>query len=118
MSDAYAIVHIPKSLSIHGMALTSTDRKIEHRKVVADTQTSKGKETLDHCQKVKILLSSMCSSPFIKTLTVAISVYCFFMHILKKVLPISKKESGCIPPRLGDTLLDSRIRTPHEFTLV
>ena len=42
MSDAYAIVYIPKSLPIHGVALTSTDRKIEHRKVVADTQTSKG----------------------------------------------------------------------------
>ena len=39
MSDAYAIVHIPKSLPIHGMALTSTGRKIEHNKVVADTQT-------------------------------------------------------------------------------
>ena len=42
MSDAYASVHIPKSLPIHGMALTSTGRKIEHSKVVADTQTSKG----------------------------------------------------------------------------
>jgi len=30
MSDAYAIVDIPKSLPIHGMALTSTGRKIEH----------------------------------------------------------------------------------------
>ena len=39
MSDAYAIVHIPKSLPIHGMALTSTGRKIEHNKVVVDTQT-------------------------------------------------------------------------------
>jgi len=39
MSDAYAIVGIPKSLPIHGMALTSTGRKIEHRKVVVDTQT-------------------------------------------------------------------------------
>ena len=46
MSDAYAIVDIPKSLSIHGMALTSTDRKIEHRKVVADTQTSKGDRSI------------------------------------------------------------------------
>ena len=42
MSDAYAPTHIPKSLSIHGVALTSTGRKIEHRKVVVDTQTSKG----------------------------------------------------------------------------
>ena len=39
MSDAYAIVDIPKSLPIHGMALTSTGRKIEHNKVVVDTQT-------------------------------------------------------------------------------
>jgi len=35
MSDAYATVHIPKSLPIHGMALTSTGRKIEHSKAVA-----------------------------------------------------------------------------------
>ena len=41
MRDAYAIVHIPKSLPIHGMALTSTGRKIEHNKVVVDTQTYK-----------------------------------------------------------------------------
>ena len=39
MSDAYASVDIPKSLPIHGMALTSTGRKIEHSKVVVDTQT-------------------------------------------------------------------------------
>ena len=39
MSDAYATVDIPKSLPIHGMALTSTGRKIEHNKVVVDTQT-------------------------------------------------------------------------------
>ncbi len=39
MSDAYASVHIPKSLPIHGMALTSTGRKIEHSKVVVVTQT-------------------------------------------------------------------------------
>ena len=39
MSDAYAIVHIPKSLPIHGVALTSTDRKIEYRKVTVHTQT-------------------------------------------------------------------------------
>ena len=32
MSGAYAIVDIPKSLPIHGMALTSTGRKIEHKK--------------------------------------------------------------------------------------
>ena len=41
MSDAYATVDIPKSLPIHGMALTSTGRKIEHNKVVVDTQTSR-----------------------------------------------------------------------------
>ena len=39
MSDAYATVDIPKSLPIHGMALTSTGRKIEHNKVVVGTQT-------------------------------------------------------------------------------
>ena len=39
MSDAYATVHIPKYLPIHGMALTSTGRKIEHSKVVVGTQT-------------------------------------------------------------------------------
>jgi len=39
LSDAYAIVDIPKSLPIHGMALTSTGRKIEHNKVVVGTQT-------------------------------------------------------------------------------
>ena len=38
--DAYASVHIPKSLPIHRMALTSTGRKIEHNKVVVLTQTS------------------------------------------------------------------------------
>ena len=38
---AYASVHIPKSLPIHEMALTSTGRKIEHNKVVSDTQTYK-----------------------------------------------------------------------------
>jgi len=40
MSDAYAKVDIPKSLPIHGMALTSTGRKIEHSKVVVGAQTS------------------------------------------------------------------------------
>ena len=39
MSEAYSIVDIPKSLPIHGMALTSTGRKIEHNKVVLGTQT-------------------------------------------------------------------------------
>ena len=39
MSDAYATVDIPKSLPIHGMALTSTGRKIEHNKVVVGAQT-------------------------------------------------------------------------------
>ena len=37
-------------------------------------------------------------------LTVSIGLY---IHIHKE-LPIYKKESGCIPPSLGDTLLDSR----------
>ena len=40
MSDAYATVDIPKSLPIHGMALTGTGRKIEHNKVVVGAQTS------------------------------------------------------------------------------
>jgi len=31
-----------------------------------------------------------------------------FYNIYIKELPIYKKESGCIPPRLGDTLSDSR----------
>ena len=39
MSDEYATVDIPKSLPIHGVALTSTGRKIEHNKVVVETQT-------------------------------------------------------------------------------
>jgi len=39
MSDAYAIVDIPKSLPLRGMDLTSTVRKIEHNKVEIDTQT-------------------------------------------------------------------------------
>jgi len=46
MSDAYAIVHIPKSLPIHGMALTSTGRKIEHNKVVVDTQTYESNDSV------------------------------------------------------------------------
>ena len=33
-----------------------------------------------------------------------------FIYIYIKELLIYKKESGCIPPRLGDTLLDSRGR--------
>ena len=37
MSYEYATVHIPKSLPIHGMALTSTGRKIEHNKVMVDS---------------------------------------------------------------------------------
>ena len=60
MSDAYASVHIPKSLPIHGMALTSTGRKIEHSKVVVDTQTSESNR-LDFPRKVGILSSLMCS---------------------------------------------------------
>ena len=39
MSDAYAIVGIPKSLPTHGMALTSTGREIERIKVEVDTHT-------------------------------------------------------------------------------
>ena len=39
IEPAYVTVDIPKSLPIHGMALTSTGRKIEHNKVVVDTQT-------------------------------------------------------------------------------
>ena len=60
MSDAYAIVDIPKSLPIHGMALTSTGRKIEHNKVVVDTQTYESNR-LGFPRKVGILLSSRCS---------------------------------------------------------
>ena len=51
MSDAYATVDIPKSLPIHGMALTSTGRKIEHNKVVVDTQTYESR--LGFPQKLK-----------------------------------------------------------------
>ena len=38
----------------------------------------------------------MCSSPFIKTLTVChrVSVYCFFIHILKKVIPIYTEQKS------------------------
>ena len=36
------------------------------------------------------------------------SVHWSFIYIYIKELPIYKKESGCIPPRLGDTLSDSR----------
>ena len=39
MSDEYATVDIPKSLPIHGMAFTSTGRKIEHNKLVLGTDT-------------------------------------------------------------------------------
>ena len=50
MSDAYATVHIPKSLPIHGMALTSTGRKIEHNEVVVGAQTyeSNGSVSLEN----------------------------------------------------------------------
>ena len=54
MSDAYATVHIPKSLPIHKMALTSTGRKVEHNKVVADTQTYESISSVDSL-KLKIL---------------------------------------------------------------
>ena len=61
MSDAYATVDIPKSLPIHGMALTSTGRKIEHNKVVVGTQTYESSQ-LDFPRKVgTILSSSRCS---------------------------------------------------------
>jgi len=36
------------------------------------------------------------------------SVHWSFIYIYIKELPVYKKDSGCIPPRLGDTLLDSR----------
>jgi len=32
-----------------------------------------------------------------------------------KELPIYKKESGCIPPRLGDTLSDSRFDFENQI---
>ena len=35
------------------------------------------------------------------------SVHWPFIYIYMKELPIYKKESGCIPPCFGDTLLDS-----------
>ena len=35
------------------------------------------------------------------------SVHWPFIYIYIKELPIYKKESGCIPPRFGDTLSDS-----------
>ena len=60
MSDAYAIVDIPKSLPIHGMALTSTGRKIEHNKVVVGTQTYESISSVS-LEKSGILLSSRCS---------------------------------------------------------
>ena len=36
------------------------------------------------------------------------SVHWSFIYIYIKESPIYKKESGCIPSRLGDTLSDSR----------
>jgi len=36
------------------------------------------------------------------------SVHCPFIYMYIKELPIYKKESGCIPPRLGGALSDSR----------
>ena len=64
MSDAHATVDIPKSLPIHGMALTSTGREIEHNKVVVDTQTyeSNGSVSLKKCG---ILSSLRCSRPVV-----------------------------------------------------
>jgi len=35
-------------------------------------------------------------------------VHCPFIYIYNGKTSIYKKESGCIPPRLGDTLSDSR----------
>jgi len=53
MSDAYAIVlHILKSLPIHGMALTRTGRKIEHNKVVVGTQNQTQSEE-ENCKQVE-----------------------------------------------------------------
>jgi len=46
MSDAYATVVIPKSLPIHGVALTSTGRKTEHNKVVVGAQTSESTSSI------------------------------------------------------------------------
>ena len=46
MSDAYAIVDIPKSLPIHGMALTSTGRKIEHNMAMRNTETYESNDWL------------------------------------------------------------------------
>ena len=48
MSDAYASKHILKSLPIHGMALTSTGRKIEHSKVVVVTRFSTHSQVLTY----------------------------------------------------------------------
>jgi len=62
MSDVYAPTHIPKSLPIHGMALTSNDRKIKHNKVVVGTQTSNiGINQLDFPRKVGFSPLLMCS---------------------------------------------------------
>ena len=62
-SDAYTTVDIPRSLPIHGMALTSTGRKIEHNKAVFDTQTSESissisleKSGFSHLRCVGVLL--------------------------------------------------------------
>ena len=53
MSDAYASVHIPKSLPIHGMALSSIGRKIEHNKVVVPHPNIQI-DQLDFPRKVKV----------------------------------------------------------------
>jgi len=44
------------------------------------------------------------------------SVHWSFIYIYIKELPIYKKESGCIPPRLGDTLLDSQLNHFENLT--
>ena len=77
MSDAYATEDISKSLPIHGMALTSTGRKIEHNKVVVDTQTyeSNRKSVIGvHYYRLYIYLSN--SEYFISSFLI---VYCQYM---------------------------------------
>jgi len=44
------------------------------------------------------------------------SVHWSFIYIYIKELPIYEKESGCIPPGLGDTLLDSRFDFETHLT--
>ena len=104
MSDAYSTVDIPKSLPIHGMALTSTGRKIEHSMVVLGTQSSNDKNCLAREPPTSGHKHVMDQGPY----NGADSVHWSFIYIYIKELPIYKKESGCIPPRFGDTLSKSR----------